>query len=191
MIEIRPAHPHDLVPLAACDFSFTIERVAMGPFDGPGITHTEPVQPPRAKQYEFDADELGGYLNARDRALFVVETKSSQAVGYLAISHAWNRFASIDDIAIDAAHRRLGAARKLMDAAIAWARGEGLAGVRLETQSNNVGACLFYQRYGFVLGGYDRYVYSALDEVRDEVALFWYLRFGGGGGSAETWHHHY
>ena len=118
MIEVRPAHPHDLVPLAACDFSFTIERVAMAPFDGPGIIHTEPVRPPRAKQYEFDADELGGYLNARDRALFVVETKSSQAVGYLAISHAWNRFASIDDIAIDAAHRRLGAARKLMDGVV-------------------------------------------------------------------------
>ena len=37
----------------------------------------------------------------------------------------------------------------------------------------NVSACLFYRHYGFILGGYDRYLYNALPE-KDEVALFWY-----------------
>lgn len=69
--------------------------------------------------------------------------------------------------------RRTGAAQKLMAAAHVWARSVNAPGLRLETQNVNVPACLFYRRYGFTTGGYDRYLYNALPE-KDEVALFWY-----------------
>jgi streptothricin acetyltransferase len=64
-----------------------------------------------------------------------------------------------------------------MDLAVAWAKAQGLAGLTLETQSNNVPACRFYSRYGFTLGGYDRLLYRALDRDTREVALYWYLTF--------------
>jgi streptothricin acetyltransferase len=47
----------------------------------------------------------------------------------------------------------------------------------LETQNINVAACLFYQRCGFTLGGFDRYLYRGLDPSTEEVALYWYLLF--------------
>lgn len=63
-----------------------------------------------------------------------------------------------------------------MNKAVLWAEAVGLNTIRLETQSNNVAACRFYQRFGFVLGGYDRYLYCRMDpDVSADVALFWYL----------------
>lgn len=55
------------------------------------------------------------------------------------------------------------------------ARGErtGLPAVRLETQSSNVPACLFYERYGFKLGGFDRYLYGAIKpDVKSETRFY-------------------
>ena len=62
-----------------------------------------------------------------------------------------------------------------MDALRLWASGRRLAGIRLETQSNNLAACRFYESCRFVLGGYDRHLYKALHPGTREVALFWYL----------------
>jgi ribosomal protein S18 acetylase RimI-like enzyme len=72
--------------------------------------------------------------------------------------------------------RRRGLATLLMDKAVSWTREAGLSAIRLETQSNNVAACRFYQHYGFVLGGHDRFLYRELDdEYSGEISLFWYL----------------
>jgi len=46
----------------------------------------------------------------------------------------------------------------------------------LETQDVNVQACLFYQSYGFTLGGVDNLLYRA-SLYPGETALFWYRVF--------------
>lgn len=46
----------------------------------------------------------------------------------------------------------------------------------LETQDNNLAACRFYHRCGFVLGGVDALLYSNTS-ARGELALFWYKPF--------------
>ena len=84
----------------------------------------------------------------------------------------------IEDLAVDRSVRRSGIGSLLMDIAAEWTKELGLPTIRLETQSNNVPACRFYQRYGFKLGGFDRYLYSALDLQRHETALYWYLFVG-------------
>ncbi|WP_395505598.1 GNAT family N-acetyltransferase [Ectopseudomonas hydrolytica] len=170
-MNIRQATDSCIALLARCDFSFMVDAEYAEPFDG---TRTVPVEPPYQKAYGFDPDELAEYLDGPDSELFVAEL-SGRLVGYLAVSRGWNHFAVIEDIAVDAQHRGSGIARHLMDAAVGWARQENLAGVRLETQSNNVTACRFYNRYGFKLGGYDRYLYSGIHPNRQEVAMFWYL----------------
>jgi streptothricin acetyltransferase len=54
---------------------------------------------------------------------------------------------------------------------------QGLPGVRLETQSNNVAACRFYERQGFVLKGFDADLYRGEMPGTREIALFWYFWF--------------
>jgi len=177
MIEVKPAKPADLKALAARDFSFTITLVAAGPFHGPQVTHTAAPVTPYVKSYGFDAGELAEYLTGDDQALFVAHAAPAGPVGYLAVVEDWNDYALVDDFAVDADYRGAGIARALMQAAAAWAKARKLAGLRIETQSNNVAACHFYENCGFVLGGYDRYLYAALQPGTEEVALFWYLPF--------------
>lgn len=159
--------------LAGCDFSFEVDAELAEPFDR---MRQVPVDAPYRKTYGFDESELSDYLDRPDAELFVAELDGSPA-GYVAVSEGWNRFAVIEDIAVDARHRGRGLARRLMDAAVDWARARGLAGVRLETQSTNVAACRFYDRYGFALAGYDRWLYRGLQPGTRETALFWYLGF--------------
>jgi ribosomal protein S18 acetylase RimI-like enzyme len=59
--------------------------------------------------------------------------------------------------------------------AIDWAKTKLLAGIMLETQNNNVAACRFYERCGFKLGGFDRYLYKGISKNTEEIALYWYL----------------
>lgn len=96
-----------------------------------------------------------------------------KSCGFITASCNWNKFISVDYIAVERSKRRTGAAHKLMSATHVWARSLNAPGLRLETQNVNVSACQFYRHYGFILGGYDRYLYNALPE-KDEVALFWY-----------------
>ena len=49
-----------------------------------------------------------------------------------------------------------------------------MPGLMLETQNTNPDACRFYKAMGFRIGGYDRFLYAALNETREETAVFWY-----------------
>lgn len=100
-----------------------------------------------------------------------------QAVGRIDLSRGWNGLAVIDNLVVDKAWRRSGAASALIVDAVAWAQAEGLAGLMLETQDSNVAACRLYERCGFVLMGVDSGLYRALPGAADELALFWYRLF--------------
>lgn len=162
-----------LEALAAADFSFDIEFEVVAPFEGSSMPNVVRVKP-RTKAYGVD-ESLSEPDFDSGRLLLEVKDGENLA-GYLLATPSWNGCASIDDIAISRRYRRAGIGRGLMDEAVAWAANLNLRAVRLETQSSNVPACRFYARYGFVLGGSDRYLYSQLDEdVRGDVALYWYL----------------
>lgn len=159
--------------LASADFSFEIALELVAPFDGPAFPSTKRVEP-RTKIYDAD-DSLFESPRGADR-LLLKASERNRVIGYLMATPHWNGCASIDDFAVAGSHRRRGVGKLLMDEAVAWAVNAGHRAVRLETQSSNVPACLFYARYGFRLGGHDRYLYGQLaPDVRGEVALFWYL----------------
>jgi len=158
--------------VAPCDFSFDILCELVAPYRDP-VEHARPVEPYR-KAYVFDAEDFAEI--GPDR-LLAVARDGGRLCGYILMSESWNGYASIDDIAVDRAVRGSGLGTRLMDRAVQWARERRLPGMRLETQSNNVPACRFYQRYGFVLGGYDEHQYGTFPALRHEVALFWYLVF--------------
>jgi streptothricin acetyltransferase len=65
----------------------------------------------------------------------------------------------------------------LMKRAIEWAKEQNYPGLTLETQTNNVPACKLYEKFGFVLSGFDLNAYKNDPDCRDEIALYWYLIF--------------
>jgi streptothricin acetyltransferase len=99
--------------------------------------------------------------------------------GQIILRENWNNYAYIDDIAVDVAFRRLGVGRALVDRVRLWARQKRLPGIMLETQTNNVAACRFYESCGFKIGGFDNMLYRGLDSGTDEVAVYYYHYFEG------------
>jgi ribosomal protein S18 acetylase RimI-like enzyme len=86
----------------------------------------------------------------------------------------WRDTATVWNILVDRGYRRRGLGCELMNRAIEWARGHGLRGITLETQTNNLSACRFYQAMGFKLCGIDDHFYSNDDIGAKEVAIFWW-----------------
>jgi ribosomal protein S18 acetylase RimI-like enzyme len=165
-----------LIPAAleAADFSVSVTEEAIAPFDGPGLITVVKLLVPYVKTYPRDG-ALYVEADPAQRMIAVVKV-GMDVVGYVAVLHAWNECAQIDDIMISRSHRGIGLGRSLMDEAVKWAKEHDLSIVRLETQTTNVPACRFYQRYGFKLGGFDRHLYDALPSgSKRETALFWYL----------------
>lgn len=171
-MHIRKGLNTDLARLEYCDFSFTVSHILSGPFINNDL-QIEALDSSYIKSYALDIQTLENHCLNPDAIFLVAETEDAQIAGFITASLSWNKFISVDYIAIESSKRRTGAANKLMAAAHIWARSMNAAGLKLETQNVNVPACLFYRNYGFTLGGYDRYLYNALAE-KDEIALFWY-----------------
>lgn len=174
-MRVRKASIEDLTALGDSDFSFRVTHELASPFEGDWLTRALAVEP-YSKTYGFDRTELEPYISANDKALFVV-LGDGMPTGYVLLSCAWNNLASIDDLAVDTRWRGTGAAACLVRQAESWAKQKGLPGIRLETQTNNVTACRFYTRQGFVLGGYDQHLYKGLLPGTRETALFFYRFF--------------
>lgn len=174
-IAIRELSAATLGDVHRCDGTFTIDsRLALYAEDDALRYTVEPVTPPRQKRYPPEETDFTPYLTDPDKTAFFADYEGKLA-GQIILWKYWNGYAYVEDIAVDVAFRGRGVGRALMDRAVAWARERALPGLMLETQNVNVAACRFYARYGFTLGGFDRYLYRALDPATDEVALYWYL----------------
>lgn len=144
-------------------------------YDGQEWTFTEELlDTPREKTYPNDTYHSKEYINRPNKAAFLAMLDGT-CVGSLRVSKKWNGNAFIEDLAVDRAHRGHGVGTMLVDAAVAWAKGKGLRVVSLETQDVNLLACRFYLKYGFKLGGIDKFLYNAYAPQREETALYFYL----------------
>jgi streptothricin acetyltransferase len=125
------------------------------------------------KSYPDDPFDYTAFMHNPDKVAYLAYL-SRQNIGQIIVKRWWNRFAWVDDIRVGRQYRKAGIGKKLMDAAVNWAREHGYPGIMLETQDVNVPACLFYQKYGFTLCGVDNMLYRA-SLYPSETALFWYL----------------
>ncbi len=133
----------------------------------------EPVEPYERDYASEDTDY--GFDDA-GATVFFAEVDGKLA-GRIKMMKWWNRFGYVEDIVVNPEYRGSGIGRKLLERGIQWARELGYPGVMLETQDNNVPACRLYASCGFVLGGFDRDVYKAINPNTRETALYWYLIF--------------
>ena len=122
-----------------------------------------------AEDTEYGFDDAGP-------TIFFAEVDGKLA-GRIRMLKWWNQFGYVEDLVVNPEYRGLGIGRKLLEHGIQWSRESGFPGVMLETQDDNVPACMLYQSCGFVLSGFDRNVYKAINPNTKETALYWYLIF--------------
>jgi len=128
--------------------------------------------------YERDihAEDVNYGFSETGPSIFFAEVEGKLA-GRIKMLEWWNQFAYVDDLVINPEYRGAGVGRALLERGIQWARENNFPGVMLETQDDNVPACMLYQSCGFVLSGFDRNVYKASSPHKNETALYWYLIF--------------
>lgn len=131
---------------------------------------------PYEKKLSVEARDYTTFLDNPRKAIFFTDVDRASA-GQIKLMPWWNQFAYIEELAVNQEFRGRGIGFALMRRAIEWARQQKFPGMMLETQDNNVRACLLYKRCGFELCGFDTHLYKASDPGTDEIALFWYLIF--------------
>jgi len=159
-----------------CDSSFIIDSKLVLSTENGKISYTIVNVPPYTKQYGPEEVDYSTYISNPDKNVFLAYVDNELA-GQIRVIKYWNGYGCIDDLAVDAKHRRQGIGRALIARAIEWAKERKLPGMMLETQNNNVEACHLYERCGFELRGFDTNLYKGSNPNTDEIALYWYLMF--------------
>lgn len=178
---IRALETNDLDNLPEIDDSFIVNArliLSVSKVDR-RIKYTVEDVPSYEKSYlQNDNEELAynEYINNPNQVLYIA-LLHNQIIGFIVLKKNWNHYAYIEDITVDKKYRTLGVGKRLVDQAKKWAKEGNMPGIMLETQNNNVAACKFYEKCGFVIGGFDFLIYKGLDMTNDEVAMYWYFHF--------------
>lgn len=141
-----------------------------------GLTYSIVPVEPYEKILNVDPEDYTTFIDHPRKVVFFADV-DGQPVGQIKMVPWWNKFTYVEELTVDTAYRGKGIGRALLTRAIEWAKQQGFPGVTLETQDNNVPACMLYEKSGFVLSGFDLYAYRNFPESRDEIALYWYLIF--------------
>ncbi|HJR78941.1 MAG TPA: GNAT family N-acetyltransferase [Anaerolineales bacterium] len=159
-----------------CDSSLAVNsKLVLNAEDG-RIRYTVVDVSPYIKEYRRYRTDFAEYENDPTKIIFLAYL-NDEIAGQVKIMEHWNRYALIDDFAVDIKYRRQGVGRALIQHCIEWAKKRKFPGISLETQNINVPACQLYASCGFELRGFDTHLYKAIDPSTDEIALYWYLMF--------------
>lgn len=173
IVEINQSNVGDV---NTCDGEFVIDSKLVLHAEDDEISYTVTEIPRFKKRYEEDDVDYTAYIDTPDKTVFLAYVEDRVA-GQIILRRNWNRYAYVEDIAVDVDFRKQGIGRALILQAKRWAHERDLAGIMLETQNTNVRACQFYESCGFQLGGFDTYLYKGVKSGTDEIALYWYLVF--------------
>ena len=131
--EVRAARPEDLPALAA------VERAALDLFAEAGLP--ELADGPVLERAEVERYHAEGFVA-------VAEHARNGIVGFV-VARPLGGCAHIQEMDVHPNHGRLGLGRRLLDMALAWARGAGYRQVTLTTYRDVAWNKPFYQRRGF------------------------------------------
>ena len=127
--------------------------------------------------YPDEDCDYSDYIENPDKVVFLAYS-DERCIGQIVLKKDWNKYVFIEDICVSNSSRGRGVGTALVQKAIEWAKGKGLFGLALETQDNNLLACRFYLKCGFVIGAVNTMLYKNFQKpCSDSSAIFWYLKF--------------
>jgi len=96
-----------------------------------------------------------------------------KCVGLAILQNAWFKYMYLSDLKVSKAYRKFHIGSKLMEKAKEVAKIRNYNGIYTRAQDNNLGACLFYLKNGFVIGGIDTHVYKGTSQEGKIDILFY------------------
>ena len=117
------------------------------------------------EHYDFESME-------RD-FVFIGAYVDEVCVGLAVLENQWHKYMYLSDLKVNSAWRRQNIASRILDEACRYAYGKGYRGIWTIGQDNNPGACLFYIKNGFRIGGLDTEVYTGTNQEGKKNIYFY------------------
>ena len=118
-----------------------------------------------AEKYSFD--ELS------KNSVIIGAYVGQKCVGLAILQDAWFKYMYLYDLKVSKAYREFHIGSKLMEKAKEVAKLRNYNGIYTRAQDNNLGACMFYLKNGFVIGGIDTLVYKGTSQEGKIDILFY------------------
>ena len=117
------------------------------------------------EDYDFQKYSKDGYL--------LGAYENGICVGIGIFREEFWKYVYVYDLKVSAAARGKGIGRMLIDAGMAEAKARGYRGLYLYAQDNNLNACRFYLKAGFVIGGFDNRRYDGTSQEGKADIIFY------------------
>ena len=118
-------------------------------------------------------DEHYDYEKMKADSVFLGAYDGESCIGLAILQESLFRYMYLYDLKVCRAYRGRGVAKRLIEAAKEAAADRGYQGIWCQGQDNNLGACLFYIRSGFRIGGLDTEVYRGTKQEGKADILFY------------------
>ena len=159
-----------------------IGKILPGFSNGIWSYEEELYETPSEIRFPDDKLDWSTYINSNEK-IVLLALHEDACIGQIRLVKDWNRFAYIENIAVKKDFRKSGVGHLLLEAAETWAKEQSLIGLSLEAQNDNLIACRFYVKEGFVLGGVDTLKQSANSNI--DLTLYWHKLFEKTEGTAD------
>lgn len=182
-IRIQPLNDQFVTSINAANDSFSIVGKILPNFSN-GVWSYEEELYDTPSEIRFPDDKLNwsAYIDSSEKVVLLAFHEET-CIGQIRLVKDWSRFAYIENIAVKKDFRKSGVGHLLLEAAENWAKEQSLIGLSLEAQNDNLIACRFYVKEGFVLGGVDTLKQSA--NLNIDLTLYWYKIFPETDGTAD------
>ena len=128
-----------------------------------------PLQRAEWRDFPADASADPGIVLADSRCALFGAFEDELLIGSASLRvNSVTRWAEITDLRVDAAYRRQGVARNLLDFCERLAVKRGMHGIRIACADTNPVLCQFCEHCGFTLAGVDSKALAYTDSERDK-----------------------
>ncbi len=118
-------------------------------------------------------DENYSYEDMAENSIFIGAYDHEKCIGLAVMQEGLFQYMYLYDLKVNCSYRKCGVAKALIEKAKEIASEKGYAGIYTQGQDNNLGACLFYIRTGFYIGGFDSNVYKGTRQEGKSDIIFY------------------
>lgn len=118
-------------------------------------------------------DENYSFDDMIDNSTFIGAYDNEKCIGLAIMQEGFFKYMYLYDLKVNRAYRKRGVAKALIEKAKTIAKEKGYTGIYTQGQDNNLGACLFYIKAGFYIGGFDSNVYKGTKQEGKSDIIFY------------------
>lgn len=138
--------------------------------DGLWSWRTEPFE---TVETDVFPDENYDFEEISQKGIVLGAYEDGRCIGVAIYQDCWLKYMYLYDLKVSATARGKGVGRALIRAGLEAAKERGYRGLYTQAQDNNLNACLFYLKQGFVIGGFDNHVYNGTSQEGKADIIFY------------------